>query len=151
MPNRIPPSKISHTLPFRVRDLESIMVEVDNLDDISLSEEIIEGETQVRLWAETGHWPEGLALEDLIAPHLPVDEVAVVVDTSIKSAACVDFSLMAIDSDGETTHSSLNDAADNLRVMAREFNSPTGKAYLAEPEELDASAEADARMTDTLD
>ncbi len=149
MPNRIAPLKVSHTAPFRARDLEGLMAEIDTLDDIALSEEVLEGETQVRLWAERGVWPEGISMDNLIARHLPVDEVAVLVNTHVHSAASVSVELIAIDSDGETTHSSLEDAIDGLRISAREFNgSPTGKAALSEPEDLDAQDEADLRAAE---
>jgi hypothetical protein len=149
MPNRIAPVKVSHTAPFRTRDLEGLMAEVDTMDDISLSEEVIEGETQVRLWAERGVWPEGVSLDNLIARHLPVDEVAVIINTHVRSAASTELELIAVDSDGETTHSNLDDVINDMRDTARSFNMrPSGKASLGEPDDLDAQDEADLRAAE---
>lgn len=123
MPHSHGPSRASHTLPFPVIDQDDFIRQVDALpsgpDTIALSQETVDGRPMVRLWAESGRWPENVELADLISANLPESEIAVVVDTQIEDGAHSEISLVAIDNTGETMHSSFDDVVTDFQDSAR--------------------------------
>jgi len=141
MPHSRGPLRASHTLPFPVEDLDEFIRQVDSLptgvDNISMSEETVEGRQMVRLYAESGNWPDEVDLPDLISSHLPQNEIAVVVSTNIDDAAHSDVSLVAIDNSGETMHSSFEDMVTDFQDSARTLGMGGGFRQPVLVEEVD--------------
>lgn len=123
MPHRISPSRVSHTMPFAVTDRDDFIRHIDEISPadtpIALSEEEVDGEPRVRLWAETGQWPEDLDLADVISPFLPEGEIAVVVDNQIHNGAKSEVNLVAIDNKGESMHADFDTLVADFEDGAR--------------------------------
>jgi hypothetical protein len=131
--------------------LEGFMTIVDGIDDIALSEEIVDGENKVRLWAETGRFPATLDVAELIAGNLSDDEIAIIVDADVRSAADVDFELTAVNAAGNTLTNTLDEVADSLKATLSLMDPVDVDKRRIGVEDLDAEAETYDRQTDTLD
>lgn len=106
---------ISHSEPFRVTDREEFMRLVDEDPDLAISEEEVDGQMLVRLWAETGHWPETGALVDLISPNLEEGEVAILQTTTIQGRDRSSFEVIGINSQGDSVEHNSTEFADIVR------------------------------------
>lgn len=109
----------AYTSPFRVTDHDDFIRQIDDIDDISLAEEVIEGNIFVRLFAESGVWPGTGNLAGIISSNLPEGEVAVLIENTIESPLKSDVRLTAITHTGATLETDLDDMVTNLQDSAR--------------------------------
>ena len=106
---------IAHSLPFNVTDREEFLRIMDEVPDMAVSEEEVDDQVMVRLWAESGSWPAAETIAEMISPHLPEGEVAILQHTTVRGFNQSAMNMTAINSEGDYIERHSTEWADQMR------------------------------------